>query len=295
MANSDICFLFNAYSNSGKATSLEHELRYQINERWPDAEFIKTETNETYWMNLQDSLKGTKTVVACGGDGTVHRVGNLALKLGAALGVIPIGSGNDFAHMIEIPSSLPDSIDHLQTSGVRFIDLIKISGDIECFCLNTTGIGLDGLANHYTEIYKPNIGKAGYAAGAIKAVLKRSNIYMSLSIDSEKRAENLLMLTACNGQREGGNFWVAPDAQADDGVIDLLMIKPMKLPLLLVALPMFLIPSSKDFLNIERHQCKKLEISCDNPVHVHVDGEYSNVRIQHLIFQIEASALMVVA
>lgn len=295
MAKPDICFLFNAHSHSGKTASIEHELRYQVNKRWPDSDFIKTETSETYWTNLQNRLEGVETIVACGGDGTVHRTGNLAVKLGAALGVIPIGSGNDFAHMMKIPKSLPDSLDYLQTSGTRLIDIIKIDGDLQCYCLNTAGIGLDGLANHYTEIYKPKIGKAGYTAGALKAVFECSEIDFSLSIDGKKSKENLLMLTMCNGQREGGNFWVAPDAKADDGFMDLLMVKPMGLSALLLALPFFMISSPNKLFSIERCRCKTLEITCGSAACIHVDGEYSNRQICSLKFQIKPLALKVLA
>lgn len=295
MATSNICFLFNAFSNSGKAISIEQELHKQIEKRWPDAKFIKTKPDESFWCDLKNRLKGITIIIACGGDGTVHRAGNLAVKLNAVLGIIPIGSGNDFAHMMNIPKSLTDSLNHLQTSGNRSIDLIKISGDLQCYCLNTAGVGLDGLANHYTNIYKPKIGKAGYAAGALKAVFDSSEIDLSLCIDGKNRKEKLLMLTACNGSREGGNFRVAPNAEPDDGRIDLLMINPMSLPARLVALPLFMISSPDKFFNIERHQCKMLRISSKQPFYIHVDGEYSDIPLHNLRFQIIPSALHVIA
>jgi diacylglycerol kinase (ATP) len=295
MATSDICFLFNAFSNSGKTTSLEQEFRYHVRIRWPDAKIIKTKPDEIFWSGLQNRLQGTDTIVACGGDGTVHHAGNLAVKLGAILGVIPIGSGNDFAHLLEIPHSLTKALDHLKTSGTRWIDLIKIDGDIQCYCLNTAGVGLDGLANHYTEIYKKKIGKAGYVAGALKAVFKSIGIEMALTIDEKKSGEKLLMVTACNGKREGGSFRVAPDASPDDGLIDLLRLRPMMLPALLIALPAFMLYGPTEVFSIERTRCKRLEIQCAQPVHIHVDGEYSDVKIRNVIFQIKPSALQVIA
>jgi len=297
MATSDICFLFNAFSNSGKTISLERELHDQIKKRWPDAEFIRTEPDETFWSGLQNRLRGIETVVACGGDGTVHMAGNLAVKLKAVLGVIPIGSGNDFAHMLDIPTSITKALDHLKTSDIRLIDLIKIDGDIQCYCMNTAGIGLDGLANHYTDIYKKKIGKAGYAAGALKAVFVSTNVEMFLTIDGRKSTSNLLMITACNGIREGGSFWVAPDAKPDDGLIDLLMIKPMTLTALLLALPAFmkLSLSPEKLFNIDRHRCERLEIHCSRPVYIHVDGEYSNKQIRHVVLQMIPFALQVKA
>ncbi|WP_340105167.1 diacylglycerol/lipid kinase family protein [Rhodohalobacter sp. 8-1] len=295
MAITDICFLFNTQSNSGKALGREQELRQQVNLRWPDADIINTGADEYFWSDLQHRLRGYKTLVACGGDGTVHRTGNLAARLGAVLGIVPMGSGNDFAHMMGIPKILPDALDHLLKNDPRPIDLIKVDGDLDCFCLNTAGIGLDGLANHHTELYKRTLGRAAYAAGALKAVKEITGTRMSVTTDGTKRTGKFLMVTACNGKREGGSFWVAPNAEPDDGLIDLLIVKPMRLPLLLMALPMFLISGPERMFNINRTRCKKIEVICREPVYMHVDGEYSSTHVKQLVFQVKPSALKVIA
>ena len=295
MASSDICFLFNAHSNSGRSGRRERDLRHRIKSEWPKAEFIITETGESFWEALPNQLRGVSTIVACGGDGTVHKAGNLAVEINATLGVIPIGSGNDFAHILNIPKSLPAAFNHLSRSGRRRIDIIKIEGDIECYCLNTAGIGLDGLGNHYTNIYKEKIGKAGYFAGAIKAIFASREFELSLSIDGESRTERVLMVTSCNGRREGGSFWVAPNAESDDGMIDLLLLHHMPKPALLLAMPVFLFSGPDWFVKSERHRCKIVDIECDRPEFIHVDGEYSETKIQHLKLSIQETALQVIA
>lgn len=295
MNNPNICFLFNAHSNRGKARKKEADLRKQISSKWPNAEFIKTEPDEEFWDDLPNRLKGTNQLIACGGDGTVHRTGNLAVKLNAELGVIPLGSGNDFAHMLKIPTNFGRAIEHLQSSGIRAIDLIKVDGDLGCYCLNTVGIGLDGLANHYTNIYKQKIGKAGYVAGALKAVLSRSDVEILLSVDNHERIEKFLMVTACNGRREGGSFTVAPDAEVADGLIDLLLVKPMILPVLLIAIPVFMTRFRPNLFRIERLKCKYIQLKCKTPVYIHVDGEHSKHMIRNLSLQMNAAKLRVIA
>lgn len=295
MDSQDTCFLFNPYSNSGKTLKKEQELRKHINDRWPNSRFIKTEPGENFWDELPTRLQNAKRIIACGGDGTVHRAGNLAIKLNAELGVIPLGSGNDFAHALQIPIPLKRAIGHLQSSGTRAIDVIKVDGDLECYCLNTAGIGLDGLANLYTNIYKQKIGKAGYIVGALKAVFNRSVIEMCLFVDQQKSIEKLLMITACNGNREGGNFTVAPDAEVDDGLIDLLVVRPMNLPTLLAALPIFMSTFSHNQFRIKRLKCKSIQVKCKTPAYVHVDGEHSKYPIQNLSLQIQEAKLRVIA
>lgn len=295
MNNPNICFLFNAYSNSGKASKKEYDLRKRISSIWPNAGFIKTKPDEDFWNNLPSRLEGTHRLIACGGDGTVHRTGNLAVKLNAELGVIPLGSGNDFAHMLQIPMKFNRAIYHLQSSGTRAIDLIKVGGDLECYCLNTVGVGLDGLANYYTDIYKQKIGKAGYIAGALKAVFNRTDIRMSLSVDNHEQTEEYLMVTACNGRREGGNFTIAPDAKVDDGLIDLLIVKSMNFPTLLFAVPIFMTNFRHDPFRLERMKCKIIHLKSQKPVRIHVDGEHSKNTIRTLNLHLKAAKLRVVA
>lgn len=295
MAIPDICFLFNSYSNSGKSIRREHVLRQEINRRWPNAKFILTQTNYSFWDKLKKELKGVPIIVACGGDGTVHKAGNLAIQIGACLGVVPIGSGNDFAHMLGIPKSIAASLNIITRKNLQYIDVIKLEGDIQCYCLNTTGVGLDGLANHYTNIYKKRIGKAGYQAGAIKAIFKNQSEDYIISIDGVNRTERCEMITFCNGQREGGSFWVAPQADPKDGLIDVLVLLPMTKITLLSALPVFLFSGSERFINRERFRCKKIDLQCARPNYIHVDGEYSNTKIQHVTLSIQKSALQVIA
>lgn len=294
MATPEICFLFNAHSDSGNSTRIEKELREEINKRWPESKFILTQNDAEFWNDLKTELKNIHIIVACGGDGTVHRAGNLTIHLNALLGIVPVGSGNDFAHMLGIPKSIPDALNLINRQKNRRLDAIKLEGDIQCFCLNTAGIGLDGMANHYTNIYKKKVGKAGYLAGALKAIFKSRAFSCSLSIDGASRSINCLMVTACNGRREGGSFWVAPEADPDDGLFDLLVVNPMTTTARLLALPAFMLSGSERLIDIERTRCKKLEVSFNRPLFIHVDGEYSERKIQYVTLTIQESALQII-
>ena len=295
MATPEICFLFNAHSDSGNSTRIEKQLRKEINKLWPESEFILTQHDAVFWNDLKTELKDVQIIVACGGDGTVHKAGNLAIHLNALLGVVPIGSGNDFAHMLGIPKSIPSALKLIKRQNNRYLDAIKLNGDIQCYCLNTAGLGLDGMANHYTNIYKKKVGKAGYLAGALKAIVKSHPFSCNLSIDGEIQSKNCLMVTACNGRREGGSFWVAPEADPDDGLLDLLVVHPMTTPARLLALPAFMLSGLEKLIDIERIRCRKVEVSTNRPVYIHVDGEYSDRKIQRVTLTIQESALKVIA
>ncbi|CAN5152309.1 diacylglycerol kinase family lipid kinase [soil metagenome] len=286
------CFIFNPSANGGRAARQEKKLKYRISKYWPDAEWIVTRPDNKNWAKLAGKTDQFNLLVACGGDGTVHNTGNLAANAGSALGVIPLGSGNDFAKMNNIPESVDSAIDLLRINFIKEIDLIHCSGDISCWCLNTIGFGLDGLANYYTNYYKRYIGKSGYLPGALQAAMISKPKQIGLRIDgNEEKIKSLLMLTACNGFREGGRFLVAPDAVIDDGKMNLLKVLPMNKLALLMALPQFVNRFPKHLKQIESCTCKTLEISSKDPVTLHVDGEYSGKEVNIIRLEVIKKAV----
>ncbi len=286
------CFIFNPSANGGRAARQEKKLKSRISKYWPGAEWIVTQTDNKIWAKLAGKTAQYELLVACGGDGTVHKTGNLAANAGCALGVIPLGSGNDFAKMNNIPESVDSAIDLLQNTSVKEIDLIRCSGDISCWCLNTIGFGLDGLANYYTNKYKRYIGKASYLPGALQAAFISKPIQLGIRIDgNEEKSESLLMLTACNGFREGGRFLVAPDAVIDDGKMNLLKVLPINKLSLLMALPQFVNRFPQHLKQIETFPCKSLELRSENPVTLHVDGEYSGREVNTIKLEIVNKAV----
>lgn len=295
--NSDkIQFLFNPQSCSGRAGAIEQTLRARIKESWPLARFVVTKPETTFWSEAPAIFSGKDYLIACGGDGTVHRAGNLAAETGAALGIVPLGSGNDFAEALGLPSDPWQALDHLQAAVIRKTDLLKIEGDLNCYCLNTTGFGLDGLASHYTESWKPYLGKAAYHSGALRAVFQSSTINAKMTIDDARpEQKRLLMLTACNGFREGGRFVVAPDAMTDDGEMDLLSVRPVNKIKILKLLPKFINSFPEPMSAFTQKRCSRLRVLFDEPVPVHVDGEYSGTYVQNISISVLPGKLGVLA
>lgn len=286
------CFIFNPSANGGRAVRQETKLISGLSKYWPDAEWIVTRPDNQTWAKLGSKTDQYDLLVACGGDGTVHKTGNLAAKAGSALGVIPLGSGNDFAKMNNIPESIDSAIELLRNHTIKEIDLILCSGDINCWCLNTIGFGLDGLANYYTNYYKQYISKSGYLPGALQSALKSKPKKLALKMDgNNERIEYLLMLTACNGFREGGRFLVAPDAVIDDGKMNLLKVLPMNKLSLLTALPQFVNRFPVNHKHIETCTCKTLKLSSDEPIALHVDGEYSGVEVKNIRLEVKKRAV----
>lgn len=295
-SNNRVCFIFNPSANGGKASRDEAKIQHAASGIWPGSKWLTTEPGESFWGKLKEEAGQYDMIVACGGDGTVHKTGNIAADSGAVLGVIPLGSGNDFAKMNGIPDSPNRALNLLNSGSRRSIDLIRCSGDINCWCLNSVGVGLDGLANRYTVAFKQKIGRSGYIFGALKAIFNSVPATVEMRIgDEEWISKNLLMLTACIGYREGGRFIVAPQARNDDGFMEILMVRPMNKLSLLLTLPQFLLWFPSYIKKLERISCKNLELTTDIPLHIHVDGEFTGQTVNQLSYTIHEKALTVAA
>lgn len=274
--------VYNPKANGGKAKKIESRLKSLTEKHLPGTVFVRTEDNDLFWTHLRERLKKAGWVIACGGDGTVHQVCNLIAGQNITLGVIPLGNGNDFSEMLDIPSNPEECIHIFKRGKTKAIDLIRSRGDLNCWCINTVGMGLDGLANRYTQRYKPRFGSAAYIIGAIMSALVSRPEEVKMKLDSRKSNDRLLMLTVCNGFREGGKFIVAPDARINDGYLDILRISPMNKLRLLVSLPRFIHRFPKNFSKAGLQKNHVAVLDFKKPVAIHVDGEYSSRNIQYL-------------
>lgn len=291
---SRICFIINPTANRRRSQRHFSTLQEEIDRRWTNAEIVMTSSEKPVEELAREKSALFDIVVACGGDGTVSQVANGLIGSHAALGVIPIGSGNDFVKTAQLDKSVTECLDILKEGHITEIDMIRYSGDEEGWCINTIGMGLDGLANYHAGRSTILKGFLMYAVGAIKACFTFRGAKMTLKIDGQLSENDYLMITLCNGKWEGGQFYVAPDAVMDDGWLDLLIVEKLPLYLILTYLPRFKTGPKKSMKGIRSLRCKELELISEKPLYVHSDGEQISGSVQHLKLAVMEKALKVV-
>lgn len=289
-----ICFIINPTADRKRSVRHFAALQKEIDNRWTDAEIVMTSPEKSVVELAREKSSQFDIVVACGGDGTVSQVASGLVGSRAALGVIPIGSGNDFVKTVQLNKSIAECLDILLEGYTTEIDMIRFSGDEEGWCLNTIGMGLDGLANYYAIQSVRLKGFLLYAVGALKACFTFRGTKMSLNIDHEKFENEYLMITLCNGKWEGGQFYVAPEAKLDDGWLDLLMVEKLPLYQILSYLPRFRTGPKESMNGIRSLRCIELELYSEKPIYVHSDGEHISGTVQHLKMAVAEKALKVV-
>ncbi|HEX4791917.1 MAG TPA: YegS/Rv2252/BmrU family lipid kinase, partial [Actinospica sp.] len=170
---------------------------------------------------------GAGLVVACGGDGTVHEVASALVGTGVALGVIPLGTGNLLAANLGIPADVDDAIAVLATtSGAdRQIDVGLLDG--RTTFLGMAGIGLDAvMIEAVPEKVKERAGWAAYAVAVARHLADRIST-VTVEVDGRRsRHRNVSMLLVGNIGRIQAGLKPMPDAEVDDGLLDLVVLAP---------------------------------------------------------------------
>jgi YegS/Rv2252/BmrU family lipid kinase len=277
-----ICFIFNPAADRSRSHQHIKWLNRASHERWNDPEIHIVGKNQDIAETAHHKSHSYDVVVACGGDGTIHKVINGIAGTDTALGVLPIGSGNDFAKTLRLKKTPAECLHIIDCGYRKHIDLIRFEGDASGWCANTIGFGLDGWANHFAHQNHKLKGGMLYVYGALKAAFRFKGSRVILEQDGEVQQANYLMVTACNGMWEGGNFLVAPHASVTDGKMDVLKISTMPLAQILAYLPRFRWGPSAHMKGVSLTSCNYLRYSSNKAVAVHCDGEELGTQIKDL-------------
>ncbi|MGH7537916.1 MAG: diacylglycerol/lipid kinase family protein [Gemmatimonadales bacterium] len=180
---------------------------------------------------------GARCVIAVGGDGAVHEVANGLLAAGseACLGVVPVGSGNDFAKLVGVyRHDISRAVARLVTAVIRRFDAGRV---LDEFFVNTMGFGF-GPAVVRTRNGMPGLrGFLSYLVPVIRTFASFRPLLFELAADDFRERGNMMMVEVCNGTTAGGDYRFAPDADPADGRLDVCVIRQVSLPRFLTALP----------------------------------------------------------
>jgi YegS/Rv2252/BmrU family lipid kinase len=232
-------------------------------------------------------LKWLRHLVALGGDGTVHEVVNGLMRLPVEqrprLGIVPIGSGNDFAFAAGIAANPQEAIRRAFTGTERWVDVALIrdgSGRSEYFN-NTCGLGFDAAINIRTRKVKFFTGFAMYLTATLQSIaLNFTAPHMKVQYDGGTLDQPILMLTVGNGPREGGGFITTPASKVDDGLLDFIYITQVSQFRMLQLLPKVMNATHIHEPDVKVATTTRLRIEADRALPIHIDGELFAPRSQ---------------
>ena len=219
---------------------------------------------------IKENLNKHNIFIAAGGDGTVHTVASTLVGSEKILGVLPLGSGNGFAKEFGFTLNLRSLLSDIDRADSVDIDVIEIN---EKLCLNVAGIGLDSFVAHSFNNLKLR-GFLPYVWLTLKTFLRLRPFHVKIKCDGEEIvSEKLFVLTIANTRQFGNNAFIAPEAWPNDGIMDLVLIKPFPKilgPLFIIRLFTKRINKSKYVRHFKTD--KEIIIQTDE-TRFHIDGE----------------------
>ncbi|MFW5417183.1 hypothetical protein J0910_11285 [Nocardiopsis sp. CNT-189] len=182
---------------------------------------------------LDDALElGHGTVVAAGGDGSLHALANALHRRGElaerTVGLIPMGTGNDFARTLGLPEDPVRAAALLREGAERRLDLI--ADDAGEITVNAVHLGAGADSTLAAEAWKTLLGPAGYPAGTIKAGLGTRGHRVRIAADGRTvlKDRKVLMVAVANGRYIGGGAELSPKSLPDDGMMDLIVSRALR-------------------------------------------------------------------
>ncbi len=285
--------ILNPIAGKGAGKRLYHEIVAKLKSLGLDYSIVQTE-RPGHGIELAGQAVAEKydVVVAVGGDGTSNEVINglmLAKRAGvgkAAMAVLPIGRGNDFAYSMHIPTDWKKAADLLVENPRRPLDIGFVVGELYPdgrYFGNGIGIGFDAVVGFVAAKSKLT-GMMAYLVAAIKTIY----IYykaptVRLEMDDKTVTVKALMVSIMNGRRMGGAFFMAPDSRSDDGQFDLCVVSQVSRSEIFKLIPRFMKGSQAGHPAVQFIRTHKLVASAaEGTLPAHADGETLCTEGHHL-------------
>jgi diacylglycerol kinase (ATP) len=274
-----ISLLLNPAAGRGRAQGFANEIVNILQSGGVSCELIQsTATGDIERRSKEVSASGATKLIVAGGDGSVHEATNGILQAGGhtALGIIPIGTGNDFAKASNTPldwrvasAALAQRLDGGKPP--RRIDAGRMN---DRFFANGAGIGFDAKINRIARKYQWPIGDLVYLFAVFEGLWDGViTPTVQMNYDGIQYDGSITLANISNGPWVGGMFHIAPMAAIDDGKLDLIVAQPVSRRRIIALLPKLIKGNHIGETEISDHRIRHFSLVADSPVPSHLDGE----------------------
>lgn len=284
-----VLVILNPHANHHQADKRSTALESALTEAGLEYEIVITRVRGDA-RRLAASASGYDAVVAAGGDGTVNDVVNgLLASAGEGpsqpLGILPLGTGNDFSDMTGLPRDLKAAARIIADGNVRLVDAGSVfykNGDTNRstpnrwhsrYFDNSCGVAMEPMVAVEVEKMTHLSGNIRYVVGMIRGVLKLKAWHMQIHWDGGCIKAPTYLLSVANSPRTGGLFTVAPHASMDDGMFDVVFAPEMPKLEVLTILPRLFKGSHINHEKVISVRTTRLWLRSEPGTPMHVDGE----------------------
>ena len=226
--------------------------------------------DEALDLARQCVAEGVESLVVCGGDGMVHLATQVLAGTDTNLGIIPAGTGNDVARYLGIPRNDPQlAADIVVGSSVRTIDLAQAG---PAYFVTVLASGFDSKVNERANRLRWPRGQMRYTLATLAELRVFEPLPYVLELDGETRRLEAMLVAVGNGPSFGGGLRITHGALMDDGLLDVVVIKPMSKPELVRTYPKLYSGRHVTHRQYEHHLVRSITIAAPGVV-AYADGE----------------------
>lgn len=259
----------------------EYDVDIQFTEERGHATVIAAEAN------------GFDVIASVGGDGTLNEIVNGIMGKGVTVSVIPTGTANDFVKSAGLFTDCITAARNIFSENIRRIDVGSTTYDGgKRYFIGVAGMGFDGLVSKTTSsIHKPKTGTIPYLLGVLKHLAEYKSIPVSLTVDNIALEQEVMFVDVANGKYVGCGMTIAPHAEVDDGLFDVIVIGNFGRIESLIRLPTLYRGTHLNNSRVGFFRGQHVELHSEEPLSIHVEGEY--IGQTPAIFDIHKKALKV--
>ena len=266
--------ILNPSARNGSVRKRVAPLQAAFTDNGMEAELVES-TSEQHATDLaaQFAGRGAPIVVSLGGDGLVRAVAAGLVGTETSLGIIAGGRGNDFIGKLGIPKDIADAAAVIANGRDRAIDVLDLDGQI---CVGNVSLGLDSAVQEYADSARLVKGHWVYLYGVIRAILPPKRISLVLTVDGERVGFRGYSAGFANSGCYGGGLKLSPEAEIDDGLIDVVLLKDVFLARLAAELVTFTLGKHKLHPNIHFSHAREVHIATPEgaePIEIVADGD----------------------
>jgi YegS/Rv2252/BmrU family lipid kinase len=241
---------------------------------WKDyAIYMTREPGHATELAHEAVLSGADLVIAVGGDGTANEVARGIGDRAAALGIVPVGSGNGLARALRLPLRPAAALAALETGVRRRIDVGRLNGGL---FLNVAGVGFDaavGLSFHRAGRRGQRRGFLGYARLSLTELARYRAEPLRIEADGESFEGRPFLVTFANGPQYGAGAVVNPGGLLDDGRLEVVVFDDPSVAGVLTTAPRMFLGGLEHAPHYRRVSTDKVIVTAERPLLVHRDGD----------------------
>lgn len=295
----DILFVVNPAAGRKKANKILPLVKKKLNGKKLKADFKFTEYAGHATGIVKDNINSYNRIISVGGDGTLNEVVNgIAPHQEQIIGVLPIGTGNDFVMNLGYSKNIEHVVDLILEENpttikcdIGEITITNNQSVVKRKFVNSLGIGFDAYVAYINQKNKYFSGILSYVYSLALALFKIKSISFEISFNDHHLKGSKLLLAIGNGKTSGGGFYLNPNAEVNDNQLDLTLIDELGKLKIIKKLPLALVNKLEQVPEVSMYKFKSLDVKLNNPYFIHADGEILDHRAERVTVTCIESAI----